>query len=36
MLVYPRAMFDYIGAALAVAVVVLQLLRKNEARAASG
>jgi len=36
MLVYPRAMFDYIGAALVVVVVIMQLLRKREERAASG
>jgi TRAP transporter 4TM/12TM fusion protein len=37
MLVYPRAMFDYIGAALVVAVVVSQVLRgRGEARAAAG
>ncbi len=36
MLVYPRAMFDYIGAALVVAVIVMQKLRPAEARAATG
>jgi TRAP transporter 4TM/12TM fusion protein len=36
MLVYPRAMFDYIGAALVVAVIVMQKLKGNEARAATG
>jgi len=36
MLVYPRAMFDYIGAALVVAVIVMQKLRPNETRAATG
>ncbi len=36
MLVYPRAMFDYIGAALVVAVIVMQKLRPGEARAATG
>jgi len=36
MLVYPRAMFDYIGAALVVTVVVLQLYRRNEARPPTG
>jgi len=36
MLVYPRIMFDYIGAALVVAVIVMQKLRPNEARAATG
>jgi TRAP transporter 4TM/12TM fusion protein len=36
MLVYPRAMFDYIGAALVVAVIVMQKLRPNGARAATG
>jgi TRAP transporter 4TM/12TM fusion protein len=35
MLVYPRIMFDYIGAALVVAVIVMQKLRPNEARAAT-
>ncbi len=35
MLVYPRAMFDYIGAALVVAVIVMQKLRPGEARAAT-
>ncbi len=36
MLVYPRAMFDYIGAALVVAVIVMQKLRPGETRAAAG
>jgi TRAP transporter 4TM/12TM fusion protein len=36
MLVYPRAMFDYIGAALVVAVIVMQKLKPAEARAATG
>ena len=36
MLVYPRAMFDYIGAALVATVVVLQLYRRTEARAPTG
>jgi TRAP-type uncharacterized transport system fused permease subunit len=36
MLVYPRAMFDYIGAALVVTVVAFQLYRRNEARAPTG
>ena len=36
MLVYPRAMFDVIGLALAVAVVVMQKLRPAEARGAAG
>jgi len=36
MLVYPRLMFDYVGAALVVTVIVLQKLRPNEARAATG
>ena len=36
MLVYPSAMFDYIGAALVVAVIVMQKLRPNEAQAATG
>jgi TRAP transporter 4TM/12TM fusion protein len=36
MLVYPRAMFDYIGAALVIAVVVMQKLRPMEVRAATG
>ncbi len=36
MLVYPRAMFDYIGAALVLAVIVMQKLRPSEARAAAG
>ena len=35
MLVYPRAMFDYIGAALVVAVIVMQKLRAGEARTAT-
>jgi TRAP transporter 4TM/12TM fusion protein len=35
MLVYPRALFDYIGAALVVAVIVMQKLRPMEARAAT-
>ena len=33
MLVYPRAMFDYIGAALAIAVIVMQQVRGDKARA---
>jgi TRAP-type uncharacterized transport system fused permease subunit len=33
MLVYPRAMFDYIGAGLVVAVIVMQALRIRAARA---
>jgi TRAP transporter 4TM/12TM fusion protein len=36
MLVYPRPMFDYIGAALVVAVIVMQKLKPAEARAATG
>jgi TRAP transporter 4TM/12TM fusion protein len=37
MLVYPRAMFDYIGAALVVAVILMQKVRPAaEARAAPG
>jgi TRAP transporter 4TM/12TM fusion protein len=36
MLVYPRALFDYIGAALVVAVIVMQWLRRSEARTATG
>lgn len=36
MLVYPRAMFDYIGFALVVAVVVMQKLRRPTAQAAPG
>jgi TRAP-type uncharacterized transport system fused permease subunit len=36
MLVYPRALFDYIGAALVVAVIVMQWLRRGEARTATG
>jgi TRAP transporter 4TM/12TM fusion protein len=36
MLVYPRALFDYIGAALVVAVIVMQMLRGRAARAATG
>jgi TRAP transporter 4TM/12TM fusion protein len=36
LLVYPRAMFDYIGAALVVAVIVMQKLKPAEARAATG
>jgi TRAP-type uncharacterized transport system fused permease subunit len=36
MLVYPRALFDYIGAALVVAVIVMQVLRGRAARAATG
>ena len=36
MLVYPRAMFDYIGAALVVAVIVMQKLRKAGAPAHEG
>jgi TRAP transporter 4TM/12TM fusion protein len=36
MLVYPRAMFDYIGAALVVTVVAFQLYRRNTARAPTG
>jgi TRAP-type uncharacterized transport system fused permease subunit len=35
MLVYPRAMFDYIGAALVVTVIVMQKLRPTEARPAT-
>ena len=34
MLVYPRAMFDAIGFALVVAVVLVQRLRNAQARAA--
>ena len=36
MLVYPRAMFDFIGAALVVAVIVRQKLRKEKAYATAG
>jgi TRAP transporter 4TM/12TM fusion protein len=36
MLVYPRAMFDYIGFALVIAVVVMQKLRRPAAQAAPG
>jgi TRAP transporter 4TM/12TM fusion protein len=36
MLVYPRALFDYIGAALVVAVILMQKLKPAEARAATG
>ena len=36
MLVYPSPMFDYIGAALVVAVLVMQKLKPAEARAATG
>ena len=36
MLVYPRALFDYIGAALVVAVIVMQKLKPAEVRAATG
>jgi TRAP transporter 4TM/12TM fusion protein len=36
MLVYPRAMFDYIGAALVVTVVAFQLYRRSTARAPTG
>ncbi len=36
MLVYPRAMFDYIGLALVILVVVMQKLRHAQLRAASG
>lgn len=36
MLVYPRAMFDVIGLALVVAVVVMQKLRRPAAQAAAG
>ena len=36
MLVYPRALFDYIGAVLVVAVIVMQKLRRSEAPPASG
>jgi TRAP-type uncharacterized transport system fused permease subunit len=33
-LVYPKALFDYIGITLIVVVLVLQRLRKNESRPA--
>jgi TRAP transporter 4TM/12TM fusion protein len=36
MLVYPRALFDYIGAALVVAVIVMQKLRGGAARTTTG
>jgi TRAP transporter 4TM/12TM fusion protein len=36
LLVYPRAMFDYIGVALVIAVIVLQKLRHAALRAAPG
>ena len=36
MLVYPRAMFDVIGLALVVVVVVMQKLMKGPVRVASG
>jgi len=35
-LVYPRAVFDYIGLALLIAVVVMQLLRKSNPYAGAG
>ena len=35
-LVYPRAAFDYIGLALLIAVVVMQLLRKSKPYAGAG
>ena len=35
-LVYPRAVFDYIGLALLIAVVVMQLLRKSNPHAGAG
>ena len=35
MLVYPRAMFDYIGMVLVIVVIIMQWLRGAEARAAS-
>jgi TRAP-type uncharacterized transport system fused permease subunit len=34
-LVYPKALFDYIGIALIVAVIVMQKLRKEEVHAAA-
>jgi len=36
MLVYPSAMFDYVGAALVVAVILMQKLKPAEARATTG
>ncbi len=36
MLVYPAALFDYIGIALVIAVVVMQKMRSSTVAAAAG